>query len=552
MSEFEHRGVFPPSALALRFERALARPAVRLAAGLLYFLLGVAIGAPFLAHDRPLSLTGYDFKGYSSALLELPILGANLEQELDQVAPANPAAPDAWRRAQEELRGVDLRVRMLEFYAAEPVPQALTELRASVRALAQSMHQRAEARAQALAQEFTAGAAAAQSALAAANPRLASAPGATALRPRSLSPVSGGLAWWERCLLVGWCLTPLVFAVRRWLSAAAVEARWLALRRPAAWLGVGALLALAWSLAARPSPPLAPRDFKQALARGDFVASAVRFAPIPFGPAEQGLSQALRAPSWALVPSNGQGLPAPRVAQRDGHALAPRDGAPLARHWLGTDSLGRDLLARLVWGTRTSLGTALLATTCLILIGTALGACAAWFGGKLDWAVSRLIEVLLGVPAVFLVVLFASLCPRDVVPPWIAIVLVLAASGWTGVARLVRGELLLLRREPYVESAALLGASPLRTLFVHALPGALAPVLVSAGFAVSGAILLESAASFLGFGIAEPVPSWGALIRSSADLDHWWLVLFPGLAICLTVICTNALSESLRDALHRD
>ena len=186
------------------------------------------------------------------------------------------------------------------------------------------------------------------------------------------------------------------------------------------------------------------------------------------------------------------------------------------------------------------------------MIGTLLGGAAGWWGGRVDWAVSRLVEVVVGVPTLFVVVLFAALCPPQVLPPLVAIVSIVAACGWTGVARLVRGELMRVRSAAFVESAFTLGSSEWRQLLVHALPGAFSPALVAASFAVGGAILVESAASYLGFGIAEPVPSWGALIQGSSNARNWWMIVFPGACIFATVASVNALAESLRESLDRN
>jgi peptide/nickel transport system permease protein len=224
--------------------------------------------------------------------------------------------------------------------------------------------------------------------------------------------------------------------------------------------------------------------------------------------------------------------------------------APGRAHWLGTDELGRDVLARLIHGARASLAVGLGAVLLYVLIGTGLGALAGFYRGRVDAAISKAVEVLLSFPALFLVLGALALIRVQTVLPLIA---VLGLTRWTEVARLVRAEVIRLHGEAFVGAARALGAGDGRLLVRHLLPNALGPVWVALPFGIAGAILIESALSFLGFGVPPPAPSWGELLtQAHRYLTHpgaWWLAVFPGLAIFFTVASFNVLGEAVRDAL---
>ena len=178
-----------------------------------------------------------------------------------------------------------------------------------------------------------------------------------------------------------------------------------------------------------------------------------------------------------------------------------------------------------------------------------VGALAGYFGGWVDFVVLRTIEVLQSVPAFFFVLLAMAFTDPRVISPLVAIVVVIALVRWTGAARLVRGEFLRLREREFVLAARALGYSDGRIVLRHVLPNALGPVLVHAAFAVAAGILTESAISYLGFGIQYPQASWGSLINESRSPEHWWIQVFPGLLIFLTVTCYNLVGDAVRDAL---
>ncbi len=255
-------------------------------------------------------------------------------------------------------------------------------------------------------------------------------------------------------------------------------------------------------------------DFKgvsENLKRGDFVL----FPPVKYSPTEYDLLSVLSPPSRA--------------------------------HLFGTDDRGRDVLSRMVHGTRVSLSIGFIAVGIAVAIGILLGAVAGYYGGVVDFIISRFFEVMITFPVFFLILTILAF--RN--PSIYNIMIVIGVTSWTGVARLVRGEFLRLRKYDYIEAAIALGSRDLRIMLRHMLPNALAPVLVTATFGIAGAVLVESALSFLGFGVPPPDPSWGEVLsQSERYVDFaWWLVLFPGAAIFMTVTAFNLVGEGFRDAI---
>jgi len=223
--------------------------------------------------------------------------------------------------------------------------------------------------------------------------------------------------------------------------------------------------------------------------------------------------------------------------------LAP----PSADHPLGTDHIGRDVLSRMVFGSRISLKVGFVAVGIATLIGVFLGSLAGFYGGWTDTLIMRFVDLMLCFPAFFLILAVIAILEPSI---W-NIMIVIGVTGWMGVARLVRAEFLTLKTREYVQAARVIGAGDFRIIFAHILPNALAPVLVSATLGVAGAILTESALSFLGIGVQPPTPSWGNILTAGKDNISiaWWLSLYPGLAILITVLGYNLLGEGIRDAL---
>ena len=219
---------------------------------------------------------------------------------------------------------------------------------------------------------------------------------------------------------------------------------------------------------------------------------------------------------------------------------------PSARHLLGTDQLGRDLLSRMIWGSRISLKVGFVAVGISTFIGLILGALAGYYGGWVDRLVMRLVDVMLCFPAFFLILAVIAILEPSI---W-NIMIIIGLTSWMGVARLVRAEFLSLKERDFVTAACAQGVKDSRIIFRHLLPNALAPVLVAATLGVAGAILTESALSFLGIGVQPPTPSWGNILTAGKDNIEiaWWLSLYPGLAILITVLGYNLLGEGIRDA----
>lgn len=223
-------------------------------------------------------------------------------------------------------------------------------------------------------------------------------------------------------------------------------------------------------------------------------------------------------------------------------------GLPRLRtFWLGTDQKGRDLLVRLLYGARVSLAIGLLATLVSFCIGLSYGAIAGYAGGRLDGVMMRAVDVLYGLPFLFLVILLLVVAGRSTVNLFVA----LGAVSWLSMARIVRGQVLALRRREFVEAALATGLSPARILWRHVVPNTLGPVIVYATLSVPAVILEEAFLSFLGLGVQPPAASWGTLISEGARLmqDRPWLILYPGLALGLTLFSLNFLGDGLRDVL---
>jgi peptide/nickel transport system permease protein len=219
--------------------------------------------------------------------------------------------------------------------------------------------------------------------------------------------------------------------------------------------------------------------------------------------------------------------------------------APSIEHWLGTDAEGRDVFARMLYGIRISLTIGVVAVGIYVAIGIVLGALAGYFGGWVDIAVSRLIEVMICFPTFFLILTLAALIQERSI---FHVMVIIGVTSWTGVARLVRAEFLKHKNLDYTQAARALGIPTWRVLFIHILPNAIAPVLVSATFGIAAAILVESSLSFLGIGDLT-VPSWGETLNAGRVEGKLWLILAPGLAIFFVVTVFNLVGEGLRDAL---
>ncbi|WP_230467215.1 ABC transporter permease [Lujinxingia vulgaris] len=236
-------------------------------------------------------------------------------------------------------------------------------------------------------------------------------------------------------------------------------------------------------------------------------------------------------------------FPLIEYSYRDVDLMAVSQG-PSLEHFLGTDRQGRDVFTRLIYGTRISLTIGVVAVSIYTAIGLVLGSLAGFFGGRVDNIILRMIEIMMCFPVLFLILTLAGFIEE---PSIFHIMLIIGLTGWTGIARLVRGEFLRLRNQDFVQAAIALGFTRARIIFRHVLPNAVQPVFVSATFGVAGAILIEATLSFLGVGPAN-APSWGQILTSGRNTQQMTLILSSGFAIFVTISLLNLIGEGLRDA----
>lgn len=241
---------------------------------------------------------------------------------------------------------------------------------------------------------------------------------------------------------------------------------------------------------------------------------------------------------------------APFIAMHDPTAIDTKSilSAPSKDHIFGTDVLGRDIFSRIVYGSRISLSIGFIAVGIAVLIGIFFGSIAGYYGGKIDSVIMRFVDIMLCFPTFFLILAVIAILE----PSIFNIMVVIGATGWMGVSRLIRAEILSLKNRDYVTASKVMGASDAWIISRHLIPNAAGPVAVSATLGIGGAILVESALSFLGIGVQPPTPSWGNILMDGKSTlgVAWWLTIFPGIFILLTVLAYNLLGEGLRDLLE--
>jgi len=369
-----------------------------------------------------------------------------------------------------------------------------------------------------------------------------------------------GAIWpWFRALLnpeetVDYWFNLALVAFFPWVAVCATAYYWLRTKKRRkripvgafAMLYVGMIMALAVLLSipgVRPDNRYRARTFPEEEFHRQAQVVAI-YPLIPFGPTEQDMDSPVkpplyRKPRYVPGPTGPDGQPGkPVVFWRESN-----DGFP---HILGTDDVGRDVLVRMLYGLRISLTVGFVAVGIYMAIGILLGALAGYFGGLIDIVISRLIEVIMLFPAFFLILTLVGLLGQSIY----IIMVVIGLTGWPTIARLIRGEVLKQRNTDYVTAAKATGASDLRIIFRHVLPNAVSPAMVAAPFGIAGAIITEAGLSLLGFGVRLPAPSWGLLLRTGSENYHyWWLVVFPSLAMFITVTAFNLVGNGLRDAM---
>ncbi len=577
----------------LVFEQLGKRTLFKVGVAILTLLYGVAIFAPVIANDRPFKVESVDLKGYGSALRILRPMATTanrLAQQSDadfavalaSAAPGAPATRAAAARVEfdaAELRLATMR-SMLPPEAAEPLVAYEEHFSKGVDLLDSGD---SEGAAKELGEAKTV-ARALRKDLRALDPAKPDA-GGVPLISRTERPLLESIAAWEVTLMVLWLLWATWPVWNRLWNGVLLGGDRERIRRARRLKLVGCFgLAILSSVLWRSSfGPTAEFDFathKQGITDGNVVllakgkttadlvtdpaaaVGALVWPMVPFGYDELHADEKFRPPTWTGKSERDPetGLPVDLVGAELAGGLAPaevsievRAGEPAlnaaGRHPLGTDESGRDVLSRMIWGGRVSLSVGILSAALLTIIGVIIGSIAGYFGGWVDIGIMRGIEILQSIPAFFLILLALAFTDPETVPPMFAIVLVIAIVRWTGVARLVRGEFLRLREQEFVVASQALGFSSRRTIFKHVLPNAMSPVLVAAAFSVAAGILTESAVSFLGFGIREPDASWGAIVNESRNPENWWIQMFPGVAIFVTVTCYNLVGDAIRDAM---
>jgi peptide/nickel transport system permease protein len=477
-----------------------------LAAGLLAMLAGISIFAPFLANDRPIYYRGFNRFEYDEARRNvralLGLLADTQETNLND----------------DQVTALTLQVDLMADAADDKVSGPLREFQNEIEtALALDPDQRSETlktlrnrwRAEFSGSELP-------------------------LTVKARWPVFASLNWLEVWFMVG-ALCLLTWTVLgRLFARLSPQSRSLA--RLVVLLVVPSVVSFVWWLAVPERLDRSPYKrgviaSSESASNAPVVYETVLWPPIAYGLDEAHLDAKSLPPAWMEL-KEGQKVP----------ARSTWEGV----NWLGTDEIGRDVLCRMIWGGRVSLSVGIVAVSIYVVIGVIVGAIAGYFRGFADLVISRIIEIVICFPAFFLILTIVAL--RG--PSIFNIMIIIGLTSWTGIARLVRGEFLRLVDQEFVLAGRALGFSPSRIIFRHVLPNAMAPVMVAATFGVAGAILTESALSFLGLGITAPTPSWGGILASGRDAMFRapWLIHFPGLVIFLTITSCNLVGETLRDA----
>jgi len=590
----------------LVFEQLGKRTLFKAGMVVLTLLYGIAVFAPMLANDRPYRVESVDLKGYASALRVLRPMATTAAKAAKQTeaeyadalkGASGGAAPTRLVAAEVERDAALLRIATMRTMLPADETAPLDEYADAFQRGIDGLESGDDAAALAALDEAKTIARGLRRSLKALDPAKPDA-GGVPLLGRAEQPLYQSIAAWEVVFMALWVLSAL-WPLWNWLVNTFVLGRDRDRIRVArryklvACFGIAFVSAIGWRVHFGPVADFDVATHKRGLTDGSIVLLAdgkttadliaeqassgsqpapgaasvvgeLAWAPVPFGYAELHEDESFRPPTWNAKserdPETGRPVHLLETLETSGGGVVPStvkievrvgeselNGA--WRHPLGTDESGRDVLSRMIWGGRVSLSVGILSAALLTVIGVIIGSIAGYFGGWVDIGIMRGIEILQSIPAFFLILLALAFTDPNVVPPMFAIVLVIALVRWTGVARLVRGEFLRLREQEFVVAAQALGFSSARTIFKHVLPNAMSPVLVAAAFSVAAGILTESAVSFLGFGIREPDASWGAIVNESRNPDNWWIQLFPGIAIFVTVTCYNLAGDAIRDAM---
>ncbi|MCA8980339.1 MAG: ABC transporter permease [Planctomycetes bacterium] len=569
----------PPKAYSkdywdLVFEQLGRNDLFKLALGILALLYASAIYAPLIANDQPFVIEAVNRSEYGDAHRTLypAVLGAaslakkTPEEYLEKRTEGSTQTFEQALNAEREA--VNSRLEVMSAWLPEGDHASLDDLLAKVdEAFAASRAGDTE-RAGELGGEAKDIAKTIRADYKPFDPEK-EAEGGKRLRPLTRYPLFDTLTWGEVLMMVMWAMVltwPLWnrFVNKRVLSGNRSRIRRARKPKFFAVLGLSALAALLWWAVSDDAGTNKAASFKAEITAGQIEVVRTVMPLIPYGFAETNGAENFRPPTAvekAEISEEGYYVRGARVPKADPVTGYMPPAKPVAvlygepdrnspyRHVLGTDKVGRDFLTRILWGGRVSLTVGLLSAALLLVIGTVIGAIAGYFGGWVDLVISRIIEVFLCIPAFPLILMVAAFIDPNVISPIYSIVIIIALIRWTGVARLVRAEFLRLREAEFAVAAKALGFSSARTIFRHILPNAFAPALVAGAFAVASGILTESTMSFLGFGIQPPIASWGSLINESKAPEHWWVQVFPGLLIFITITCYNQVGDAFRDAV---
>ena len=456
------------------------------------FLFVIAIAAPFLANNRPLVLVGSFQTVYGDRFEEWKLGGhpefvAALGEAVDPLLPQRLLVVERQLSYLASQLSDEDAARLREYLAVYEAAAAAASPGsgadiASHRAAVESQFDRISA-------EFD--------------------PAAVTFVERLSFPALAALTAVDFFFMTLVVLLPLLPRIRRRMLPAAWREGW-----KHAVLAVFVAATLLALLRSGRQEVFETLDYKAQILNGGITASLALFPPVAFGINEDHLVDKYLPPG--------------------------------SRYWMGTDGNGRDLLTRMIWGSRISLSVGFVAVAIYVAIGVLVGTMAGYFRGWVDIVLSRLIEIVICFPAFFLILAVLAFLQ----PSIFNIMVVIGITGWVTEARLVRGEFLRLTDQEFVLAAKGLGVSEWRIIFRHILPNGLAPLLVAASFGVASAILIESSLSFLGFGISVPTPSWGGILNEAREnFRYWWITIFPGLAIFSTVTAYNLVGEGVRDAI---
>lgn len=548
------------------FEQIGKRLLVKAAIAVLALLYASAIYAPLLASDRPFVLSAVDEKAYDSARKSIVgivnTVGERAEEgrEVYATKDRNLSFDES---LDSQLGALRLRIATLSDYLPSDKQSEVESFESRFDELVTATRDGA-AGASDQARSLSDEARALRKSL------VASADGSKGFRlePVRSYPLFESITWVEAFFMALWAML-LTWPIwnRLWNRRYRGDReRIRKARKRKLWsvLAIASACGCLWAVLVGGSMTFEASVYKDRLDAGTITPESIVFPPLALGFAETHVEEPFRPPTWtkkSTINEEGAYLFGPRKPAPDpitgripvSTPVEVRYGEPgrngAFRHFLGTDGLGRDIFVRMLYGGRISLSVGILSTILLLLIGVTIGAIAGYFGGWVDLVLSRIIEIVQSIPAFFLILTAVALVPSEFLHPIFAIVIVIALVRWTGIARLVRGEFLKLKDQDFVVAARAGGLSPARVIFRHVLPNALGPVLVAAAFSVAAGILTESAISFLGFGVQHPIPSWGSVLNASKASEHWWIQVFPGVLIFVTVFCYNIVGEGLRDAL---